>query len=72
MQYLLTQEELDALKKSRDVSRKVIDAARQQLAESLLNIVRNEDSFSSRGALISPMVIDMRAALDTFDKALNQ
>jgi hypothetical protein len=72
MQYLLTQEELDALKKSRDVSRKVIDAARQQLAESLLSIVRNEDSFSSRGALISPMVTDMRAALQTFDEALNQ
>lgn len=71
MQNLLTQEELDALKKSGDVSRKSVDAAVFELKRDLFHKVLPQMQHRAPcHGVQDPIISELRDAFDTFEKSL--
>lgn len=76
MQYILTQEELDALKVKTGVPRAKINEAMKELREDMLNLIREVvnhkyDIYPDRNTMESPLVKSMRTKLQRFEQRLN-
>lgn len=70
MQYLITQEELDALKANRGVSREAVNKALGDMGPELISIANELDPYPS-SPFDRPVIKRMRAAIDKFKKAID-
>lgn len=72
MQFLITQEELDALKARRGVSREAVTKALNDMGPELLAIAEQLDPGLWRDSGDRAVLFRMRAAIDKFKKAIDE
>lgn len=72
MQYLLTQEELDALKAKRGVDPEVLRKAKDDLGKRLIQIATDFQRENRTFLNECPMIAQMRKAVDLFHQALDE